>query len=83
MSADEIYVVRMILVDAKEVLLHVVCPAEHLETDIAVEGLVIFVDVLVPRVQVLAICSVRTMRTHIPLIHVAQLLVLHFVLQVL
>lgn len=68
-APDEADVIGVVLVDAQKVLLDVVGSVEQLEANIAVERLVVLVDVLVPVVQVPPVGGVRAAGAHVPLVY--------------
>lgn len=68
-APDQANVVGVVLVDAQKVLLDVVGSVEQLEADVAVERLVVLVDVLVPVVEVPAVGGVRAAGAHVPLVY--------------
>lgn len=67
-APDQANVVGVVLVDAQKVLLDVVGSVKQLEADIAVERLVVLVDVLVPVVQVPPVSGVWAAGAHVPLV---------------
>lgn len=62
---------RLIAMHAQKVLLDVVGAVELLLADIAVEGLLVAVNVLVAREQIPSVCSVRTSAAHVAFAGVA------------
>lgn len=67
-SPDHADVVALVLVDSEKMFLDVIGAVKDFEADVTMEGLLFFVNVLVPGVQVSAVRGVRAFGTHVSLL---------------
>lgn len=70
MASGLVYVVLQLSVHAQEVLLDMIGAIELLEAGVALEGLLVFMDVLVPGVQIPSVRRVRTVGAGVSLLNV-------------